>query len=236
MVKPKLKNYQEVVFSSVKEDKPINETIRSKALDRAWQIRNFEIELYWKRALYFWGFIALSFTGYIATFESANHTIPLTIACAGCVFSIAWFLVNKASKFWQENWEAHIDCLEDEIEGRLYKTVIKNKAHFLWPLKGYHFSVSKINQAVNLFVILIWIILIGINPFYKETDLLVFLKAYISIQYLLPLLALLTSVLFLLFCRTSFSEEEKLFFPAFKTKFQSLRDCKYKFFDRDIEK
>lgn len=34
------------------------------ALDRAWQTRNFEIEMYWKRASYFWAFIATSFGGY----------------------------------------------------------------------------------------------------------------------------------------------------------------------------
>ncbi|PNK72626.1 hypothetical protein CEQ35_000035 [Yersinia enterocolitica] len=46
------------------------------------------------------------------------------IASTGFVFSYGWFLVNKGSKFWQENWEFHIDRLEDEITGPLYKTVL----------------------------------------------------------------------------------------------------------------
>ena len=38
----------------------IKETLR-----KAWEIRNFEINLYWKRALYFWGFIVLAFSGIV---------------------------------------------------------------------------------------------------------------------------------------------------------------------------
>ncbi|MGH8568044.1 MAG: hypothetical protein ACREXU_08475, partial [Gammaproteobacteria bacterium] len=32
--------------------------------------------------------------------------------------------VNRGSKFWQENWENHVDLLEDQIMGPLYKTVV----------------------------------------------------------------------------------------------------------------
>lgn len=35
-----------------------------KALEQAHDIRKFEIDLYWKRAAYFWTFIAATFAGY----------------------------------------------------------------------------------------------------------------------------------------------------------------------------
>ncbi|MCM3904811.1 MAG: hypothetical protein ND866_24200 [Pyrinomonadaceae bacterium] len=35
-----------------------------RAFNKAWETRNFEIELYWKRATYFWAFIASAFVGY----------------------------------------------------------------------------------------------------------------------------------------------------------------------------
>ncbi|QNR65148.1 hypothetical protein IAQ67_14620 [Paenibacillus peoriae] len=37
---------------------------QKKALEMALDIRKFEIDLYWKRATYFWAFIAATFAGY----------------------------------------------------------------------------------------------------------------------------------------------------------------------------
>ncbi|KKP40231.1 MAG: hypothetical protein UR30_C0005G0012 [Candidatus Peregrinibacteria bacterium GW2011_GWC2_33_13] len=132
------------------------------ALEKAWEIRDFEIELYWKRATYFWVFIASIFAGFFAVlgndkfinntiFPFELNTILLLIAGMGVIFSLAWFLVNLGSKFWQENWEAHINLLEDEYYGKLYKTVITEDKHFP------QFSVSKINLITSLFVLIVWI-------------------------------------------------------------------------------
>lgn len=130
-------------------------SIREKALDKAWKVRDFEIELYWKRATYFWAFIASSFVAYFASINSdfvQNHFIQLEylIICIGFVFSVAWALVNIGSKNWQKNWEGHIDRLEDNFTGPLYKTVKKT---------FYNFSVSRINIYISLFTASIWVIL-----------------------------------------------------------------------------
>jgi len=45
---------------------------REKALDHAMDIRKFEIDLYWKRATYFWTFIGASLAGYAAVQASAT--------------------------------------------------------------------------------------------------------------------------------------------------------------------
>ena len=37
-----------------------------KALEHALDIRKFEIELYWKRATYFWTFIGATLAGFVA--------------------------------------------------------------------------------------------------------------------------------------------------------------------------
>ena len=155
-----------------------NKDIHEQALKQAYEIRKFEIELYWKRATYFWTFIGATFVGYAAYYNSKannaqapdNEFMLLLICSIGVIFSVAWFLVNKGSKFWQENWENHVELLEDEIFGPLYKTLTKRprgdvaqgvcektKAKldniFVAP-KAY--SVSKINQLVSAFVALIW--------------------------------------------------------------------------------
>ena len=34
-----------------------DDKLEKNALNKAWEIRNFEINMYWKRAGYFWAFI-----------------------------------------------------------------------------------------------------------------------------------------------------------------------------------
>jgi len=41
-----------------------HKTIRERAIEQALDTRKFEIDLYWKRATYFWAFIAATFAGY----------------------------------------------------------------------------------------------------------------------------------------------------------------------------
>ncbi|OQP51101.1 hypothetical protein A4H97_04620 [Niastella yeongjuensis] len=124
------------------------------ALERAWKNRDFEIDKYWSRATYFWAFIASTFAGYIAVLNSDKikatfQELPFLMTCLGFIFSTAWFLVNLGSKKWQENWEKHIDMLEDYVTGPIYKTVLIKT--------GY--SVSKINLTVSKFIMGVWAIL-----------------------------------------------------------------------------
>ncbi|QNR65147.1 hypothetical protein IAQ67_14615 [Paenibacillus peoriae] len=79
----------------------------------------------------------------------------------GFLFSFTWYLVNRGSKFWQNNWERHVDYLEDEVMGPLYKLVLNPKRNnFFNPLSEYPLSVSKINQLLSLFVCIVWLFLI----------------------------------------------------------------------------
>jgi len=83
----------------------------------------------------------------------------LTSSCVGVVFSVAWYFVNRASKFWQENWEKHVDLLEDAVMGPIYKTVLKDDDLGFWTWGAYPFSVSRINQILSLFVVLLFLLL-----------------------------------------------------------------------------
>lgn len=143
------------------DEKKISEK-QKNALERAWKNRDFEIELYWKRATYFWGFIAAAFAGYFIIVRTDNDFIQAEyiVICLGFVFSLAWYFANIGSKKWQENWEKHIDMLEDEITGAIYKTVLEKSAY----------SVSKINIRVSQFVVIIWILL-ALNYWFQNTTL-----------------------------------------------------------------
>lgn len=140
------------------------------ALTQALDIRKFEIELYWKRATYFWTFIGATMAGFLAIQASTatnKQDLAVILACLGMVFSFGWVCVNRGSKFWQENWEKHVDILEDEVTGPLYKIVLsRNKIDGIRS-KVIHLitgpssiSVSKVNQIISFYVFILWIILL----------------------------------------------------------------------------
>lgn len=139
-----------------------------KALEQALDIRKFEIEMYWKRASYFWTLIAASFAGYGLTLGKAELGFFSTVVCCvGLVFSVGWSLVIKGSKQWQENWENHVEMLEDCIQGPLYKTVLRRpepqgiREHITDFLTGpAPFSVAGINQIISYFTTLVWLVLL----------------------------------------------------------------------------
>ena len=140
------------------------------ALQHALDIRKFEIGLYWQRATYFWTLIVAAFAGYFAILAAEKMPYidktfnAFVVACVGLIFSLAWFLANRGSKYWQENWENHVDMLEDDITGPLYKTVLHRPENqnfisrlFEGPAPN---SVSQINQWISLFAVSIWLVLI----------------------------------------------------------------------------
>ena len=163
-----ISNYSDDEYRSAfsKESSLTDKCINTKALERALDIRKFEIDLYWKRATYFWTFIAATLAGFVAIqASSSKNTTDLSVLLCnlGIVFSFGWLCVNRGSKFWQENWEKHVDMLEDPVNGPLYKVVLSRgrpKGATEWAehlLTGPSpISVSKINQLISLFVTLMW--------------------------------------------------------------------------------
>jgi hypothetical protein len=141
------------------EDRLVNLPLEQAkaAFEKAWATRNFEIELYWKRATYFWAFIASAFVGYFGLINASGyrtedryaHAEVFAVSCLGFLLSLAWLLTNLGSKQWQRHWEIHVDLLEDRFTGPLYKTVNPSTTY----------SVSKINEIVSVAVVLVWILL-----------------------------------------------------------------------------
>lgn len=141
-----------------------------KALERALDTRKFEIDLYWRRATYFWTFIGATFGGFFVAYASTSpkrQDLLVILCCLGVAFSFAWFCVNKGSKYWQENWEKHVDLLENKSIGPLYKIVLTRNDDMTRRQKAFDvitgpaaLSVSKINQLISLFVLMLWVILL----------------------------------------------------------------------------
>jgi hypothetical protein len=130
---------------------------RHAAFSRAHQIRQFEIDLYWKRANYFWLLQAAVFTAFGLVWRDASARtwglLPAALACLGFLTSLAGWFASQGSKFWQSNWEFHIDMLEDEFEGRLHKTVRIGGLGVRW-------SVSGINDRLNLCFVAFWLFVV----------------------------------------------------------------------------
>lgn len=136
-------------------------SLRREAWKEALDNRKFEIELYWKRAAYFWTFIAAAFAGFFVLQDSSDCILKFALSCLGFIFSLGWYFVNRGSKAWQQNWEMHVDLLENEISGPVYKTIISPRPYrLLIPTEAYPFSVSKINQILSLFVTAMWLIFV----------------------------------------------------------------------------
>jgi hypothetical protein len=178
---------------------------------QAWSAKNFEIELYWKRAQYFWAFQIAAFAGYFAVLNSNSYTqnppknpeVLFFVVCIGFITAIAWSFINQGSKTWQRHWENHVDMLEKSITGPLYQIVTAQKT----------FSVSKINDIVSRFFVFIWILLaikyikthLTLNPF-KNTDLniLIFLSIVATIYF--------SGAMYLGYGRGRFGERNPVFY------------------------
>jgi len=66
--------------------------LEGAALEKAHDIRKFEIELYWKRASYFWTIIAVAFAGFFSlSAAQSGGANAFAIACLGLVVSLGWY-------------------------------------------------------------------------------------------------------------------------------------------------
>jgi hypothetical protein len=132
----------------------VDRVAQTAALDRAHELRKFEIENYWKRATYFWAFQLAAFTLFGLLWqmfaerklERAALLVPTTL---GAITAQVGWLTAKGSKFWQENWEGHVDLLEQAREGRLTQVIINRR--------GQQYSVSRVNEALMLLLMCGWI-------------------------------------------------------------------------------
>ena len=124
----RLNAYKKAVFG---KKSPGQDTVE-KALDRAHEIRKFEIGLYWQRSLIFLGFILSCFTGYFLLLrysddfrdESFVYLILLGLSFLGLFASVAWWFIERGARSWQKNWEYHIDFLEYAAGQNLHKTIL----------------------------------------------------------------------------------------------------------------
>ena len=133
-----------------------------EALTHALESRRFEIELYWRRVAYFWTLIAASLAAFflLMSADKPRQDPIVIVGCIGVTLSLAWYLANRGSKYWQENWERHIDVLEEALHRNLFKTTISPDLYPFWKLaRGFPYSQSRLNQIISLYIVCVWVAL-----------------------------------------------------------------------------
>jgi len=166
LIKPKLQTTKKDTTSNGS-----NSDDWTAALNKAWEIRNFEIELFWKRTAYFSVLVGALFIAYYTILGKDSSSdnaefYKIIISFLGFVASLVWFLSNKGSKFWQENWELHIDYIEKiSKQNKIHSLVLSriNKKSDL--LGACEFSVSKLNTLFSYIVSLAWLVILICNIF-----------------------------------------------------------------------
>lgn len=152
----------ETLFPALNEIGIDRRKLLNDLLARAWEIRNFEIELYWKRATFFWVFIAASFAGYFTVMDPKYDDQPdlrLLVSCFGFIVSYSWYFVNRGSKYWQENWEAKISRIEEELGTTLNNLQFqhgKDRNDWKKIFGRRQYSVTSITIIISFFTCLLW--------------------------------------------------------------------------------
>jgi len=142
-----------------------------KCLDVSLRLRQLEIELFWKRSLFFWGFIASSFAAFIIVAKETNlrRDYSILIASFGFICSLCWSLINRGSKRWQENWEQNAKLYGKNIVGNLLNIPrpIQKKG---WWLGARAFSPSKLAIALSDYTIFLWVIILLNEVIQRQKD------------------------------------------------------------------
>lgn len=128
------------------------ETSRHR-LHIALEARRLEIELFWRRSLFFWGFIAAAFIGVAQSYDE-HPKIALALTCFGLICSHCWLRANQGSKYWHEAWENKVGREEDAAIGLLFKAIEPQKKKDWFSSRRY--SVSKLAIALSAFALLLW--------------------------------------------------------------------------------
>ena len=130
-----------------------------KTLELADQVRRFEIDLFWRRSVFFWGFTAIALGGYAAAIKAERPGLQFGAGCFGLICGVAWTLVNRGSKYWQENWETKVHqaaqnaALPVELFPEREQPLPRGES---WGWRAKHFSVSGVAIAFSDFTILVW--------------------------------------------------------------------------------
>lgn len=170
-------SYRDAYFEALKMSRNDHSKLKD-AYATAHRIREFEIELYWKRTAYMWA-IQAALIG-IAMFLRTSGDTTISVSGASILIStspstsilmgvllisslaltgaVLWSLLIDGAKAWQNNWERHVDILGHELGENLYRVYpafgdLKRHRGDLYPGP---YSVTKINAYIVYTFVAFW--------------------------------------------------------------------------------
>jgi hypothetical protein len=135
-----------------------NSELDKKRFDAAVEALQFEIDLFWKRSLFYWGFVGAAFVAF-ASSHGTKPGLAIIVASFGVVCSLSWSMVNRGSKYWQEFWEAEVGNVEDAVTGVLFKGHGHLQDKGLW-LSARRYSASKLTIGLSDYVCILWLVIL----------------------------------------------------------------------------
>lgn len=145
------------------ESNPVGKTLAQAKYDATVRGLQFELEQFWKRSLFFWGFIGAALVALSAA--DKHFALQGVIASFGFVCSMVWTLGNRGSKYWFEVWQRKHEKAETLVTGVLYgdlcpktpeETNLEKETNLKKWLQGRRYSPSKLTIALSDYVVLLW--------------------------------------------------------------------------------
>lgn len=115
--------------------------------------RRLEIDLFWRRSIFFAGFLTLAGGGFLATLGPSPE-IALVIASFGLICSLCWTLGNRGSKYWYEAWEAKIERQPAVADLFSKREPAKPTGYF----GACRWSVSRLAILLSDFSVSVWLL------------------------------------------------------------------------------
>lgn len=125
--------------------------------EKAFELRKFEIENFWKRGWFFGALLIALTAGYFSLKPETQSNYYIFLSFIAFFVSLAQCLMNRGSKYWQERWEYFTKEKEKELGIEITNTTPANAHAFHRDLakknenaltKGWRFSVSKLTFLV----------------------------------------------------------------------------------------
>jgi hypothetical protein len=147
------------------DSKKLYDNAQTARYDASVKALQFELDLFWKRSLFFWGFIGGAFIALAAA--KGQLRLQAAIASFGFVCSMVWTLANRGGKFWYEYWEQRLVRAESSVTGNLYgnpelegRKVSDNLPPLerlgRWAFKPERYSPSRLAIALSDYVFFLW--------------------------------------------------------------------------------
>jgi len=148
--------------------------LKKLEFEKSLQLRQFEIDNFWKRAWFFGALLGALVTGYFQLKSSELFaSYAQYVAFLSFLVSLGQSLMNRGSKYWQERWEYVTKNRESELKLNITKArkFNKNERYYIdacirakgenWFVRSKRFSVSKIAiliwDLITIFCLLVWL-------------------------------------------------------------------------------